>query len=291
MKLSITIGIITHNRSKMLKACLKSIKEQTIKADKIVIVDTSEKKNTNLDKKLPIKYFHFKKRIRQPAARNIILKNTKTDIIAFLDDDTIATNLWLENIKEGFYISSNVVGVTGPAIDSTIGLKPINKIVNTVKNQNYFTFYGDIREKTRCWIPTKPIVCQIMLGANMAYKTNELKGVGGFTSFYEEGYGFREENFPQISLIKKKYMFIYMPKALVYHIKERTGGADKNFDHFYLCGKNHKILVDKFFPKIFSRLSWIFWSMSPPCIWLCLLLAIKRKDWSILRWHKGLWGL
>ena len=105
-RLSITIGIITHNRAKMIKNCLNSIGEQTTKPDKIIIVDTSKKNDTEIIIKsinLPIQYFHLKKRIRQPAARNIILKNTKTEIIAFLDDDTIVSKTWLESVKDGFY--------------------------------------------------------------------------------------------------------------------------------------------------------------------------------------------
>ena len=129
-----------------------------------------------------------------------------------------------------------------------------------------------------------------MLGANMSYLTDELKRVGGFFSFYKEGYGFREENFPQASLIKRGFKFLYNPEAFVYHIKAKKGGSDRDFQHFYLCGKNHRIFADKFFPKILTRLSWIFWSKSPPALWIAVLLAIRRKDLSILKWHKGLWG-
>jgi GT2 family glycosyltransferase len=125
----------------------------------------------------------------------------------------------------------------------------------------------------------------------MSFRTKLLKDAGGFVAFYEEGYGFREENFPQAALLKKGYKFMYMPDAFVWHIKVRSGGAEKFKDHYFLCGKYHRVFADRFFPKWKTRLSWIFWSVSPPCLWLCVLLALSRRDLSIMKWHKGLWKL
>ncbi|MFC2143117.1 glycosyltransferase family 2 protein [Candidatus Aenigmatarchaeota archaeon] len=287
-----TIGIITHNRHDMISICLKSISKQTTKPEKIIIVDTSDNDKTKhaiKKSKLRIKYIHLKKRVKQPEARNIILKNTTTDIIAFLDDDTSLKKKWLEKIVEGYSYSDDIVGVCGPAINSDLKLRALEETISTDKNQNFFKSTGDVRDKSRKWIPTKPVKCQVMLGANMSYLTKKIKAVGGFVSFYKEGYGFREENFPQVKMIRKGGNFLYHPEAFVWHIKTRSGGAEFYLDHYYLCGKNHKIFADKLFSKWKSRASWIFWSVSPPCLWITFALAIKRRNRNILRWHKGLW--
>ncbi len=292
-KMKVTIGIITHNRADIISKCLDGIKNQTTKPENIIVVDTSDNDSTrNVIKKfrLPIKYFHLKKRIRQPAARNLILNNTKTEILAFLDDDTVPKMEWLENIIRGYGFDHNIVAVAGPSVNSDINLRPIVAYKYTNEKQNFVNSFGDVRFNC-AWVPTRPTECSVMIGANMSFLTKELKSVGGFYDFYREGYGFREENFPQMKLIRKGKKFMYMPKAFVWHIKTREGGADKNYEHFYLCGKYHKIFADRFFPRWKSRLSWFFWSVSPPCLWLCILLAIYRWDFSILRWHKGLWGI
>lgn len=287
-----TVGIITHERSAIIPMCLDALVAQTTKPESVVVVDTGSNNETeNIVKKydMPIKYIHLKERIRQPAARNLILENTNTEIIAFLDDDSVPKAGWLENIIRGYTLSDKIAAVAGPAVNCDINLTPIVKYKHTDKPQNTMNSAGDIRFNG-AWVPSKPARCSSMIGANMSFLTKELKIAGGFADFYKEGYGFREENFPQAELIKRGKEFIYMPEAFVWHVKTRVGGADKDVEHFYLCGKYHRFFADKFFPKWKSRLSWIFWSVSPPCLWLCILLAMRRRDISILKWHKGLWG-
>lgn len=270
--MKVTIGIITYRRPWMLKKCLRAIQNQTIKPDEIDIVDSSEK------------------RIPQPVARNIILNRCKTEIIAYLDDDVIPTPQWLENILKG-YSKPGIVGVGGPCIsvDETFVIK--ERIVMGLENRNSFKFTGDIRCDGRRWVPPKAVETQVMLGGNMSFLTDELRGVGGFDEHYAQA-AFREETDPQVALIKKGHKFVYEPKALAWHVRTGEGGISRDMllsDYFYHCGKNHKYFCDKYFSKIKSRFSWIFWSVSPPCLWLAILLAITRRDKRYLGWIKGLW--
>jgi len=286
--MKVSVGIVTFERSHTLKLVLDSLEKQ--KPNEVIIVDSSRNEKTrNLVKDYDVKYIRTDKRIYQPQARNIILRECTYKVIAFLDDDAIPGNKWLENIKKGY--SFDVVGVTGPAINVNNELKPIEKILRTDKNQNYFTSYGDIRCEARRWVPSKPIFCSIMLGANMSFLKDKLMDVGGFDEFYSHDAAVREETDPQIALIKRGYKFIYMPGALVYHLKSEIGGIRENpkKDYYYWAGVHHRYLCDKYFPKWKSRLSWIFWSVNPPCIWLAIVLAILKKDFNILKWHKGLW--
>jgi len=289
--MNISIGIVTYNRPETLKRVLDSLKTQTKKPLEIIIVDSSEDNETEklVKKYKKIKYIHTKNRVYQPAARNMILKKCKGEIISFLDDDAIPEKKWLENVEKGF-VEFDVVGVTGPALNTDNDLKPTEKIIRTNKNQNYFTSSGDIRCEARRWIPSKPVFCSIMLGANMSFLVEPLREIG-FDEFYGRDAAVREETDPQIALIKKGYKFVYVPGALVYHLKNQKGGirANPKGNYFFWAGVNHRHLADKYFPKWKSRLSWIFWSINPPCLWLCVALAIIRRDPSILKWHKGLW--
>jgi len=266
-----TIGIITYKRPRMLRKCLKAIQNQTVKPDEIDIVDSS------------------KKRIPQPVARNIILNRCKTEIIAYLDDDAIPTPRWLENILKG-YSKAEIVGVGGPCVnvDETFAIK--ERIITGAKNRNYFKSTGDVRCDGRRWIPPKAVKTQIMLGGNMSFLTDKLKEVGRFDEHYAQA-TFREETDPQVALVKKGYEFAYEPKALVWHVRTGEGGISEDMqssDYFYWCGKNHKYLCDKYFSKLKSLISWVFWSKSPPCIWLAIILAIIRRDRHYLGWIRGL---
>lgn len=272
MKTNVTVGIITYKRPKILKKCLKAISKQTVKPKEVILIDSSEK------------------RIIQPITRNLILEKCKTEIIAFLDDDAIPTRYWLENIVKG-YSNPEIVGVGGPCINVDESFTIKEKIINNTENRNYFKSSGDIRCDGRKWIPPEKVETQIMLGGNMSFLTNKLREVGGFDENYK-GCAFREETDPQVALIKKGYKFLYEPKALVHHVQTSKGGINKEkkaTNYYYQCGSNHKYFCDKYFSKLKSRLSWVFWSISPPCLWLTLVLAILRRDKRYFGWIKGLW--
>jgi len=292
---SITVGIVTYERSELISRCLNSLLNQSRIPDEIIVIDSSKSNKTEKiinDNFSDIIYLRTEKRVPQPNARNIILKKASGEIIAFLDDDTICTENWCLNILNGYKQGEDIVGTTGPSILCDENLNVLVKITRTAKNQNFFVKTGDIRCGSFRWIPPRPVKCQIMLGANMSFKKEKLVEVGGFDEFYGKYPGaYREETDPQIALVKKGFNFMYMPGALVYHIQTRKGGIsefESGPEYFYYCGKAHRYLSDKYFSKKWSRIGWIFWSVSPPCLWLSVLLSIVRRK-NYLKWHKGLW--
>jgi glycosyltransferase involved in cell wall biosynthesis len=288
--MNISVGIVTYKRPETLKLVLDNLRTQSKKPYEIIIVDSSDDDKTEkLVKKYRVKYIHTEKRIYQPQARNIILKKCRGDVIAFLDDDSIPDRSWLENIEKG-YSYENVVGVSGPALNTDEKMVVKEKIIRSEKNRNYFTSSGDLLMEAKRWIPPEPVFCSLMLGANMSFLVKPLKEVG-FDEFYSHDAAVREETDPQIALIKKGCRFVYMPEALTYHIKAASGGirANPEKDYYYWAGIHHRYMADKYFPKWKTRLSWIFWSRNPPCIWACLLLAVCRRDMNILKWVWGLW--
>ena len=101
MKLSVII--VTRNRASMFKNCLDSLVCQTKKSDEVVVVDGDSEDNTkeivfSFNKKLPIKYVNEPK-IGFVYAYEAGIRNAKYDIIAFIDDDCIAEEKWIEEIK------------------------------------------------------------------------------------------------------------------------------------------------------------------------------------------------
>jgi len=102
-KMKVSVIIVTRNRADMLKNCLNSLVRQTKKLDEVIIVDNNSDDHTkdlvnNFNKKLPIKYI-FEPRIGTPIARNTGIKNARYDIIAFIDDDCVADENWIKEIK------------------------------------------------------------------------------------------------------------------------------------------------------------------------------------------------
>jgi len=286
----VSVVVVTFNRAHCIDICISSLERQTTEPDQVIVIDSSDNYETEeLLREKRIIYKHAGHRLYQPQARKIALEMADGDIIIFVDDDVVCTPKWLESVIQG-YSFDNVVGVGGPVIVCDEKLRPLEKVRLSDRNQNFFSRGGDIHV-TRAWIPSKPIRTMLMMGGNMSFLKDKLKEVGGFDEFYGRGGAYREETDPQIALIKKGYDFMYMPGAIVYHLQSEKGGIrlDNPKDYYYWCGKYHKYLVDKYFPKWLSRLSWIFWSFDPPCLWICVLSALIHRNLSILKWIKGLW--
>lgn len=111
MKISVVIP--TKNEEKNIENCLKSLKKQTYKNFDIFIIDSfSTDKTVEIAKKYTQNIII--KKTRFPGeARNLGVKNSDADIIAFIDADTLAPEEWLERIAEDFSNNSEVVAVGG----------------------------------------------------------------------------------------------------------------------------------------------------------------------------------
>ena len=106
----ISIVIPTYNHAHYLERCLKSIENQTIKNYEIILIDNHSIDNTkqiiNKFKNLPIKYLLIKNEGIYAKSRNLGIKNSSGNIIAFLDSDDWWKNNKLfecyEYIKKGY---------------------------------------------------------------------------------------------------------------------------------------------------------------------------------------------
>jgi glycosyltransferase involved in cell wall biosynthesis len=102
----ISVVISTFNRSDLLKNCINSLLEQSLKDYEIIIVNdasTDETKNYLESFNHPkIKVIQNEKNIGLSSSRNIGIGKAKYDLIAFTDDDCIADKNWLRVIWESF---------------------------------------------------------------------------------------------------------------------------------------------------------------------------------------------
>ncbi len=99
LKPSVSVVIPTHNRAKMIVACIESILAQTYPVDEIIVIDdgstddTIEQLNIFKDNMIILK---TGKHSGAQAARNIGIKSANSEWIAFLDSD----DEWLPNKME-----------------------------------------------------------------------------------------------------------------------------------------------------------------------------------------------
>jgi glycosyltransferase involved in cell wall biosynthesis len=161
---TISVVIPTYNRKELLENCVNSLFNQTYPKDgyDILVIDDGSDDGTEdlLDgiiKNAPCELRYLKQEHKGPAsARNLGIKNSKGEIVAFIDDDCIADENWLENISMCF--NEDVAGVEGRII-TTSDKTPFSHYVENL----YGGFY---------------------LTANVAYKKETLLEVGLFDETY-----------------------------------------------------------------------------------------------------------
>lgn len=118
---TISVIIITKNRSRLLKRCINSIYNSSKLPDEIIIIDNNSTDNTKLictelknkykkkyKKNYTIIKYIFNKKGGISESRNLGLKLGKKKIIAFTDDDCIVNKYWIENIIKSHNIYNHV---------------------------------------------------------------------------------------------------------------------------------------------------------------------------------------
>ena len=105
---SISVVIPTFNRSSLLQRALKSVVNQSLKADEIIVIDDGSTDSTKkiIKKKFPqIKYFNNKKK-GVSSARNLGILKSSCNWICFLDSD----DEWNKNklSKQKDFVKKNV---------------------------------------------------------------------------------------------------------------------------------------------------------------------------------------
>jgi len=126
MKVSVVIPV--YNEERYLRACLRSIVNQEVMPDEIIVVDNnSTDKSVEIAKEFPVLIVH-EKRQGISWARNKGFNSAKYDIIARTDADTRVPKTWIKRIKKAFAKDPDLVGLSGPArfYDASSAMDKIN---------------------------------------------------------------------------------------------------------------------------------------------------------------------
>lgn len=122
MKLSLII--CTYKRADSLLRLLDSINQQSRLPDGIFVIDASPDKKTTLALKnnyLSQLHYHKVKPEQRGLTKQrnigIELCNSNTDIVSFLDDDTVLKSDYFENLIKIFKNNSEITGVGGVAVN------------------------------------------------------------------------------------------------------------------------------------------------------------------------------
>ena len=180
MKLSVIIS--TYNRAPLLRSALESLEQQSYDDFEIVVVDgpSTDKTHEILERYAPrIKLGKYAGR-NLSVSRNIGIDLATGDVVAFIDDDSMADRSWLADLATPFADAN--VGAAGGLVFDRAGRRL----------QSTFTAcdrLGLVREHVAppfesFWTPDADPFLYLQ-GTNMAFRREILDRIGGFNEEFE----------------------------------------------------------------------------------------------------------
>ncbi len=221
---SVVICAYTEDRWSDLNAAIKSAKGQSVvPAEIIVVIDHCEALFKRARRHLrKVRVIESVGARGLSAARNTGIEAAQGDVVAFLDDDAIADQDWLEKLL-GVYQDPTVGGVGGSVQPAWVDSRP-----------GWFPLEFDwVVGCSHSGMPSSTEPVRNFVGANMSFRRDLLRSLGGFSSALgrtganmagceETELCIRAASSPGVGLV-------YEPTARVVHRVPRTRGTWKYF--------------------------------------------------------------
>lgn len=111
----ITVIVLTKNSQAYINPCLHSVIKQSLPPSEIIVIDNNSKDNTvKIVKNYPVKVYSHSGNIAQ--GRNLGLKKSKGQYVAFIDSDCIAGKHWLKHLSDGINLKADIIGSQGNSV-------------------------------------------------------------------------------------------------------------------------------------------------------------------------------
>ena len=230
---SVTVIVPVRNGEQTIQQLLESLQKLEYKRNKVevIVVDgNSTDKTREIVQEYPVKLI-IEKRKGLNLARNVGIKNSNGEIVAFTDADCIVPPNWIAKIVDNFKDPKiSCVGGSAKALDSDfVSQYADNSIVRLMP---FFTKREELER-------VKPFF-RHPAGCNMAYRKKVAEEVGYFDENIQ--YGFDEVEFAD-RICRAGYKMVLDPKVSVWHKHRSTLGEflKQNFQY----GKGSGLVLKK----------------------------------------------
>jgi len=204
--ISSTVVICTRKRPVLLQTCLAAIRSLNCRPTEVLVVDNSEGDETTRK----VAEDHQARYLIEPVrglsrARNRGILESRTDLIAFVDDDVVPELDWLARLLEPFS-DPDTAATTGcvitPSTPGGEGPREPRSISNQYPHWVEIAAFGGLG-----------------FGANMAFRRSALPAGRFFEERLGRGAPFEiaEESYAFVWLISQGNRVVYVPSAAVHH--------------------------------------------------------------------------
>lgn len=174
----ITVGLCTYNRSVSLIGCLEGLGRQNLcdSEFEVILVNNGDPLGNDVLNYIQSSAINYtileNSRNSLSCARNLIVKNSSSPYVAFIDDDAIPSSLWLQQILESFDQRGSDVICVGGDVEGSSSI-PFPLWLDR-KLQCYLSIYQLANH------PRELTDSEWLAGVNMAFRKDFLLGIGGF---------------------------------------------------------------------------------------------------------------
>lgn len=249
-----SVILVTYNRKLLLKECLNSLFNQNFgKEYEIIIIDncssdgTGEVIKKEYNKK--VKLITNPTKLSLVACKNLGLKMSSGDMIAFIDDDCVTSNNWLEVIENSL---DNYDSVGGPVLPM-----PTTR----------FPWWWNNSLNWLIGINLKPNNKYLPLGSNIAFKKSVLEVLQEDIKYiaidHNQYLPYMEDNFRVKKALSLGFSMKIDPNMIVYHYIPQ-----ERFKLFYLVKRSY-----------WEGCTWVDWERNVKSLilsFICLIINPVR---------------
>jgi cellulose synthase/poly-beta-1,6-N-acetylglucosamine synthase-like glycosyltransferase len=203
----ISVIVPVYNNEKIIAACLHALLEQDYPKDRyeVVVVDNnSTDKTKEIIQSMPVKYLLEKDNQTSYAARNKGVRETESEIVAFIDADCIADKNWISRGVAPF--SDTKVGCVAGEVKN---VAPTNDVESYICEKNVFIQMNQLNNSS---------LTHLLIG-NAFIRRSIFQEIGYFETKWVSGgdadYGIRIQR-------ETSYKMHYAADAIVHHKHRST---------------------------------------------------------------------
>lgn len=216
--IDVIVGV--KNEEKYIKRCINSLQNQTISDINIIVVDgLSDDRTPEIIREI-IKKDPRVKLLRNPAevissARNIGLKSSDAEYVAYIDGHCYADKDWLETLYNAFLINHTKYKLAG--VGSTYASPDDDSSFGKTVAYSLQTFFGGFGTA----YAADDLIIKVETVAFALYERSLLKKEG---ITYDESMTQCEDTDFNYQIVKKGYVLLKHPKALIYQYRRESLG-------------------------------------------------------------------
>lgn len=214
----LSVVVPTRNRKHLLKKVIEAFSLQSLKSSfwELIVVDNGSNDGTqdtlsSLKSQIPHSLWVQESQVGSNYARNRGLQDSRGDLVAFLDDDTIPHPQWLERIYQRYLTLNSSTDCLGGKVALSLPQRLPNWYGLFLENYLSLTDLGPL---------FKPVSARSVCSANLILPGKLIKDLGGFDTRINRKTRDLRSNDETLTLLKLEALgarFYFDPYVKVFH--------------------------------------------------------------------------